>query len=305
MEQIRVRFQSPTKLVEVFKLPFRTGVRSSPSPPITVGDILKPTVFMLETLLNFLFPRRCVSCGRLGRYLCPRCCSIIRFIEKPVCPVCERASIGGGTHPGCQTRYTLDGLTSIWVYEGTVKKAIKELKYRFVTDLAKEITSLIGLAATNFSTAASQPVFQSMGHSTQSEIGVGAAVKRRSKIVARHPFSDYILTVVPLHPSRLRWRGFNQAEILGRIIAEKLKIKFIPNLLIRKKPTRPQVELKGKARRENITDAFSLVPNILISQYPKILLFDDVWTTGATLRVCGNILKRAGAKTVWGLTLAR
>ncbi|TSC53108.1 MAG: putative amidophosphoribosyltransferase [Microgenomates group bacterium LiPW_16] len=102
---------------------------------------------------------------------------------------------------------------------------------------------------------------------------------------------DFVLTPVPLHWWRLRWRGFNQAEILGKMIAEKLEIKFVPDLLTRKKPTRPQVELEGKARRENIAS--------------NILLFDDVWTTGVTLRACGNVLKRAGVKSVWGLTLAK
>lgn len=222
-------------------------------------------------ILDFLFPRRCVSCGRLGKYICPKCSSIIQIIESQVCPVCERPAIKGATHPGCKTRYSLDGLTSIWVYEGPIKKAIKELKYQFVTDLAKELISL---------TPSRWPNRLLEGEC-------------------------YVLTSVPLHWWRQCWRGFNQAEILGKMMAEKLGIKFVPELLVREKSTRPQVELRGKQRRENIADAFSVSPNILVSSYPSILLFDDVWTTGATLRTCGNILKRAGAKMVWGLTLAR
>ncbi|MBI4999747.1 ComF family protein [Candidatus Gottesmanbacteria bacterium] len=229
---------------------------------------------ILNLLLGLLFPRRCVSCGRLGNYFCQRCSSIIQIIKTPVCPVCERASIGGKTHPGCQTRYTLDGLTSIWVYEGPIKKAIKLLKYKFVTDLAREL------------------VYLSFGGSTSAEV---------------EPLKETILTPVPLHWWRFHWRGFNQAEILGKMIAKKLGIKFVPDLLVREKSTRPQVELRGKQRQENIVDAFIINPRL--SQFPisnfQFLIFDDVWTTGATLRVCRNVLKRAGAKKVWGLTLAR
>lgn len=224
-------------------------------------------------ILDFLFPRRCVSCRRLGFYICPRCRLNIRKIETPVCSVCERPSIGGATHPKCKTSFCLDGLTSIWVYDGPIKKAIKELKYRFVTDLARELVSLIDTTL----------------------------IYRYMRTV------DFVLTPVPLHWWRLRWRGFNQAEILGKMIAEKLEIKFVPDLLTRKKPTRPQVELEGKARRENIANAFAINPRFSKIHHPpsNILLFDDVWTTGVTLRACGNVLKRAGVKSVWGLTLAK
>jgi len=228
---------------------------------------------MWKILLNFLFPRRCVSCGKLGYYICSRCQLKIHPIKTLVCPVCERASIDGATHPGCKTKYSLDGLVSIWVYDGAVKKAIKELKYRFVTDLADELISLID-----------------------------------TTLIYRYMRTgDFIITPVPLHWRRQHWRGFNQAEILGRMIAEKFGIKLVPDLLVRKKSTRPQVELRGKERRENIANVFAINPRFskIHNLTSNILLFDDVWTTGATLRTCGNILKRAGAKMVWGLTLAR
>lgn len=229
---------------------------------------------MWDFLLNFLFPRRCVNCGKIGKYICPKCFSIIQIIEKEVCPVCERPAIGGATHPGCKTKYSLDGLTSLFVYDGPIKKAVKELKYRFVTDLANELVALINLP-------------------------------KGSTLYKVEPYKKAILTAVPLHWWRLNWRGFNQAELLGKMIAGKLGIKFISNMLMRKRATKPQVELKGKERQENIANVFAVSPNILISKYPSILLFDDVWTTGATLRTCGAVLKRAGAKMVWGVTLAR
>lgn len=258
------------------------------------------------SILDLLFPRRCVSCGKLGKYLCPQCCSIIRIIEQnqQVCPVCERPAINGGTHPRCQTKYSLNGLTSFFVYEATIKKAIKLLKYKFVTDLTAELFSLLDGRAE----VACRQFFSESNRSLKEEKSYRENSLRIPQKIGRAPraqnFYNHVLTPVPLHPSRLRWRGFNQAELLGKMISTRLNIRFIPDLLIRKKPTRPQVELKGKQRQENIVDAFVISPHVSISS-PRIIVFDDVWTTGATLRTCGAVLKRAGAKSVWGLTIAR
>lgn len=224
-------------------------------------------------ILDLLFPRRCVNCGKPGKYFCHKCLSIIQIIKLQVCPVCEKPAIGGLTHPGCQTRYSLDGLTSFFVYNGPIKKAIKQLKYQFVTDLAEELVSLGGL--------------------TFKEVKLPKGA---------------VLTSVPLHPSRRRWRGFNQSELLGRLIAENLGLAFAPDLLMRVKNTRPQVELDKRYRHQNIKGAFRINRNHnskLLILNSEFFLFDDVWTTGATLRTGGAVLKKAGAKKVLGLTLAR
>lgn len=121
-----------------------------------------------------------------------------------------------------------------------------------------------------------------------------------------------VLVPIPLHRSRERQRGYNQARILARGIANKLRLRVL-DLLVRKKDTRAQVGLKQKDRRENVKGAFSLSPHPPAplsgapaggSQYPNIFLIDDVLTTGATLSEAARILKRHGAKKVWGITLA-
>jgi competence protein ComFC len=89
------------------------------------------------------------------------------------------------------------------------------------------------------------------------------------------------------------------------LVAEKMGWKFIPDLLIKKKSTTSQVELSVGERKQNLSGVFSISPNILISQYPNIILFDDVFTTGSTLKEATNVLKRFGVKQVWGMTLAR
>jgi len=197
--------------------------------------------------------------------------------DEQICPLCEKGTFGGLTHSGCRRPFGLDGLTSIFAYKGVVAKAIKKLKYKFVRDLAEELVELF------LSFCGEEKLFSDFCH-----------------------LPDVVLVPIPLHPRRLRWRGFNQAELLGKLIAKNLGIKFVPDLLVRVKDTRPQVDLDRKCRQQNILGAFRKNPNSqFVIRNSLILIFDDVWTTGATLKEAGKVLKRNGAKKVWGLTIAR
>lgn len=228
-------------------------------------------------LLDFLFPRRCLGCGKWGKYFCSQCLNLILLGPQRICPVCTKLAVGGLTHPSCSRPWGLDGLTSIFTYQGLMEKAIKRLKYRFVSDLAEDLVEL-------FLSFCGEDKFFS--HFCQRE-------------------NVYFLPV-PLHSRRKRWRGFNQAELLGKMIANNLDLPFLPDLLKRIKNTKPQTKLKEEERRKNIRGAFKIRSNYKLSIInSKLILFDDVWTTGSTLRECGQVLKRAGAKEVWGLTLAR
>jgi ComF family protein len=227
-------------------------------------------------LLDILFPKNCYGCGENGSYLCDDCLNKIKINNCRICPVCNRPSIDGLTHLLCRKRYNLDGLTSIFEYKGLTKILIKKIKYRFIYEAGREL----------------------------SEFFVTLLGEDRMFSLICKPGT--VLVPVPLHPSRRRWRGFNQSELLGRIIAQKLKIKFIPDLLKRVKKTQPQSFLTKQNRLKNIKNAFIFnqqFKNLIMKQL-NFLLFDDVWTTGATLRECGRVLKKNGAKFVWGLTLA-
>ena len=185
------------------------------------------------------------------------------------------------THPRCKTKYALDGLTSIFRYDGIIKQAVKTLKYRRVTNLAREFVSLIP-----------ERVISTMPHTL-------------------YPIPS-IFIPIPLHPSRFRDRGFNQAEVLGRLLAERLPagkaglhIPIRIDILKRAVATTPQVEMKDKKDRlKNMKNVFS-VHHSSFSIHHSLLLFDDVFTTGATMRAAGESLKRAGAKSVWAVTIAR
>ena len=109
---------------------------------------------------------------------------------------------------------------------------------------------------------------------------------------------------VPLHPKREKERGFNQATIVASLIANRYSL-VVKNLLTRVKDTGRQVGKKREERLKAMSGAFELSRDTPYVIPNTILLVDDVWTTGATLRECAKVLRRGGAKQVWGLVLAR
>lgn len=219
------------------------------------------------TILDLIFPKRCVSCGKFGAYICSSCAKLIEYIDKPVCPYCERQAVGGKAHPGCLKRYGLDGLIVACRYRGSIKNAIVKIKYKWVFDIEKILVSLL------------------------------------SKQLWKFDFpAEGILVPVPLHVRRKRWRGFNQAELLGRDLARRFKHPYA-DLLVRNRSTRPQVELKKEDRKKNVRDAFSLQRTQGVNGKSYILV-DDVFTTGATMTECCKVLKKAGAKEVWAMAVA-
>lgn len=221
-------------------------------------------------ILDLIFPKTCLSCRKEGKYICENCLEKVRIL-KPACPYCEKASIDGFTHTKCRKKYGLDGLTSTWKYEGVIKKAIWALKFKYSTEVGKEIV-------------------QSFTH----------------ELMTRGPLvKESILVPIPIHWYRENVRGFNQSEEIGKIVAKEMGWGFVPDLLIRNRPTKSQVELSVKDRKQNLRGAFSISPNIPVSQYPSIVLFDDVFTTGSTLKEAAKVLKRAGVEKVWGMTIAR
>jgi ComF family protein len=119
------------------------------------------------------------------------------------------------------------------------------------------------------------------------------------EILAKRKFS--LVTCVPLHKSRLKERGYNQAALIGERIAKYMQIPFDEKLLKRIKKTKVQSGLVRSERVKNIKGAFELVGEI---RGKRVLLVDDVWTTGSTMRECSRVIKINGANEVWGLVLA-
>jgi ComF family protein len=109
---------------------------------------------------------------------------------------------------------------------------------------------------------------------------------------------------VPLHPKRLRWRGFNQSVLLAKEVSRVFNIPMDPFTLYRTRETAPQTQLDEEERKKNVRGAFSLRPENPVKG-KRLLLVDDVYTSGATVNECSRVLKRAEAREVFVLTLAR
>ena len=113
-----------------------------------------------------------------------------------------------------------------------------------------------------------------------------------------------LIIPVPLHPRRLRWRGFNQSVLLGSEVGRAWRTPLDPFALTRKIETQPQSGLSLKERQSNVRGAFSIAPRRSVKNL-RLLLVDDIYTSGATLNECTRVLLRSGARDVQVLTLAR
>lgn len=229
-----------------------------------------------EFLLDTFFPIRCLICKKEKSWLCDDCLSKIELRTEHFCPACEKVNTPDGlTCIPCKRKFALDGLLVATSYkDALVSKAIHFFKYRFLASLDVSLGKLLTQAF--------------------------------SKTTL--PLPDLIIPV-PLHPKRLRWRGFNQSQLLAEYFSKNLlpgfEIEVSTNLLARVRYTQPQMQIKNqKQRHSNIKDAFAVTTKDSV-QGKTILLIDDVATTGSTIFECAKILKKAGASEVYAIVIAR
>lgn len=229
-------------------------------------------------ILNFFLPRLCVFCGEgvpegAAVDLCPRCEGDLVWIQSPLCPRCGRPyrSGAGGDHlcGPCQTEppaFSRARAAVLYQEEGPSGRAIKGLKYSRRLDFLPVMHHWLR-----------QPLCLELVREAE------------------------MLIPVPLHPRRLRQRGFNQALLLAQAFPE---VRLERELLVRIRHTPPQTGLNPKERRDNVKGAFALRrPEAVAGK--KVVLVDDVYTTGATVRECARLLKKAKAQRVEVLTVAR
>lgn len=231
----------------------------------------------MNLILDLLFPKRCVGCKKDGSYFCQDCISNITQTDL-VCPKCEKLAVGGQTHPICVRKFGLDGLWSLGIYQNPLREAIKQVKYGKVREIAPVLVDILIEYWAKY-----QPFLLDK---IKKDRGVG-----------------WVVIPVPLHFFKENDRGFNQSNLIGQNLSKSLGLDYL-DALKRTRYTKSQVGLKGGDRHQNIRNAFALTENCKLKTV-NCLLIDDVWTTGSTLRECCYILKRAGAKLVWAITLAR
>jgi competence protein ComFC len=226
-------------------------------------------------VLDLFFPKYCVSCRILGSYICSDCFAKISFTTGGICLACNRASLDGLTHPPCLGTTKIDGTFASVVYEGVVKKLVYTFKYKpYVTGLKKTLVDLFH-----------EGIIQHEALFT--------ALKK-----------DSVFVPIPLHQTKYKRRGYNQAALLAHGLSEKLGVP-ICNALYRHKKTESQFGLQRADRLQNIKDAFSLDEKEVARLKDKtVFLVDDVVTSGATLSEAAHALKKQGVQRVYGVALA-
>ena len=224
---------------------------------------------LIELAINSFFPCRCISCGKVGGFLCPQCLGEIPRLLPPICPQCGRPQASGILCPICRRRKTeIDGIRSLFRFEKAIRKAIHELKYRNLKAISPCLAELL------------------------------------ADYIRVNSLPGDALVCVPLHPRRLRERGYNQSSLLAKELGRRIDMPVIEDCLIRVKQAQPQVRAVDLGERwMNVADAFVCRDEKVSGK--RIMLIDDVCTSGATLESCAVALKNKSADSVWGLTLAR
>jgi len=252
-----------------------------------------------DFILDLIFPIECLGCGAEGVWLCKTCFRQLPLQAEQYCLNCKKPNEFGQFCPACASAYSLDGVWIAGNYENKIIAAlIKNLKYHFAKDLAKILGEFLILFLRNLI---------NKGRIGRTDLSLGLD-KKKIKKIRQTPeiifdFKNCLLIPVPLHPRRERWRGFNQAEILARAVAENYNLELNTGKLIRMKHKKPQTKLDSVARQKNIQGCFAWQGENLNKQ--NIILIDDVVTTGATLNECAKVLKANGAGQVWGLAVAK
>lgn len=239
-----------------------------------------------DWLVDWLYPPRCRACaGRIlghdAEYFCLACWQKIALVGHPLCNICGRPypDGSGSDHPcgACMLRAPHFSQARAWAcyprdegFEHPLRRVVQKYKYGRKVALGKPLGRLMADGCEEFLRACSVDV----------------------------------IVPVPLHPKRLRWRGFNQSVLLARQVSSRYGVALDPFVLRRSAATPPQTQLTEEERRRNVRGAFELNSERPVKG-KTVLLVDDVYTSGATVNECSRTLRKSGAKEVFVLTLAR
>lgn len=233
--------------------------------------------FGIKRLLNIIIPPRCLSCGSMTEesgMLCQNCWKNISFISKPFCECCGfpfEYDIGEALCAGCiKESKPFDNARSAFRYNEDSRKLITSYKYSDKT------------------------------------YGTESFARMMLRVAGDLVSEADIISSVPLHRLRLLSRKYNQSALLANKIAKISNRTAMHDILFRKKNSKPQASLPRNERMKNVKGVFAI--NDKYKEFikgKKIMLVDDVMTTGATVNECARLLKKSGAEKVFVLTLAR
>lgn len=236
-----------------------------------------------DALISVLFPAPCAMCGEALTAagllpICEDCFTSLAPLRGAFCAACGRPfpseTALDARIPQCyacrQGLYAFDAARSYGAYTDQMVRAIGLLKYERMTRLGAWFAEKLHF------------------------------VVRQNAMLGKID----VVVPVPLHPSRQRERGYNQAELIAKPLARKLKVPLSSYLLVRTKPRPDRLLLSRRERWLTVRGAYEMRKGARIDNM-RVLLIDDVFTTGATLDACAKALRKSGAKTVMGLTVAR
>lgn len=234
---------------------------------------------LVKALLDFFFPPLCHICHSFipdagAVHICPACRGALKPVETPMCQVCGIPFQGAGADHLCgdcsKAKPHFDAARAVFLYEGECRELIHAFKYRNKTFLRRPLALMAAGALADFV-------------STQ---------------------APDVIVPVPLHKKRLRSRGFNQAVLLGELLAHEWRLPLERQAMCRIRWTIPQINLSADERRHNVKGAFAVANSAAVAG-KSVLLLDDILTTGSTVEECARILKQAGASKVVVITIAR
>jgi ComF family protein len=232
-------------------------------------DVLAQLTKLRGAALDVLFPRYCVGCGKEGSFICASCLQSLPRLEPPICPKCGLPQRDGKLCANCRGwEADIDAIRSPFRFDGVIRSAIHQLKYRNLRAIAPLLALLM------------------------------------SEYLASCDLNADIVIPVPLHHRRMRERGYNQSALLAKELAKMTGIPLDETSLVREKYILPQARTNSvEERRANVRGAFIYRGDNVKGK--NVLLVDDVATSGATMNSAASVIKSAGAAAVWGLALAR
>lgn len=224
---------------------------------------------IIERLINIIYPNICPLCGKeleFDHLVCKKCEGEIKYITEPICKKCgkqlqeeEKEYCGD-----CKTRvHYFDSGIGVFAYTGVVKKAMYEFKYKDMKVYGKFFGNKMAEYSTEY---------------------------------IKHWKAD-VLIPVPVSKKKYLKRGYNQAEILARELSKKTNMPVDTKVIYRSKDTMPQKEMSRDSRKKNLKNAFIISGNVV--KYNKVILVDDIYTTGSTIDECAKALKSSGIKEVY------
>lgn len=227
-----------------------------------------------EAVVSLFFPRHCPVCEQIvlprGQMICPQCVKKLEPVRQPFCLKCGKeleSDLMEFCYDCSRHPRTFERNFALLNYNEAASNSMVSVKYRN----RREYLDFYGRALCR---------------------------KFGSMLVRIRPD---ILVPIPVHPSRMRVRGFNQAQVLAEIIGEILKIPVYEEVLKRSKKTMPQKELDPRERLRNLEQAFE--PGKIPAGVRTVLVVDDIYTTGSTMEACARVLKRMGVEKVYGITI--